>query len=145
MDLKTKIVSYNQKMLDFICIITIFLELFACAFCTIKLIELEKKVYKLNDKLNIQGEKILIFCQNTRQAIKKVNRVIGFITNKKFIRIKKVILLAFDLIQIIMLIKSLDFSKGLKSLNYKTLKKLLFAQVSKEVIRKILTQFATCA
>ncbi len=132
-------------MLDFICIITIFLEIFAVTFCCIKLIEFEKKVYLFNDKLNETGEKIITTCQNIRNTIQKINKVINFLTNKKFWQIKKIIFMIIETIQIITLIKSLDFSKGLKSVNYKTLKKLFFAQVSKEIIRKILTFGATCA
>ncbi len=132
-------------MLDFICIITIFLEIFVVAFCCIKLVELEKKVYQFNDKLNETGEKIINTCQEIRKAIHKVNKVINFLTNKKFWQIKKIIFMIIETIQIITLIKSLDFSKGLKSINYRNLKKLFFAQVSKEIIRKILTFGATCA
>ena len=132
-------------MLDFICIITIFLEIFAVTFCCIKLVEFEKKVYQFNDKLNETGEKIITACQNIRNTIQKVNKVINFLTNKKFWQIKKIIFMIIETIQIITLIKSLDFSKGLKSINYRTLKKLFFAQISKEIIRKILTFGATCA
>lgn len=132
-------------MLDFICIITIFLEIFAVTFCCIKLVEFEKKVYQFNDKLNETGEKIITTCQNIRNTIQKVNKVINFLTNKKFWQIKKIIFMIIETIQIITLIKSLDFSKGLKSVNYRTLKKLFFAQISKEIIRKILTFGATCA
>lgn len=132
-------------MLDFICIIMIFLEIFTVAFCCVKLVELEKRIILLNEKLTIQGENIISACKNIRNGIKKVNKVISIITNKKFWRIKKIMFIAFDLIQLIMFIKSLDLSKGLKSLNYKTLKKLLLAQVSKEIIRKILMFGTTCA
>jgi len=132
-------------MLDFICILSIILEIFVVSFCCIKIVELEKKVYKFNDKLNETGEKILIACQNIRKTKQKTNKIINFLTNKKFWQIKKIIFMIIETIQIITLIKSLDFSKGLKSINYRTLKKLFFAQISKEIIRKILTFGATCA
>ena len=123
----------------------IFLEIFAVTFCCIKLVEFEKKVYQFNDKLNETGEKIITTCQNIRNTLKKVNKVIKILTNKRLHQIKRIFMMTLDIIQTIILLRSLNLSKGLKSINYRTLKKLFFAQISKEIIRKILTFGATCA
>ena len=132
-------------MLDFVCILTIFLEIFVVGLCCTKLIELQKRIDIINEKLAIKGEKIIEACKNIRNAIKKINKVVNVITNKRFWRIKKIIFMVVDTIQLIMFLKTLDFSKGIKSINYKTIKKLLLAQVSKEIIRKILTFGTSCA
>ena len=124
-------------MLDFVCIFSIFLEVILTTVIINRVIKLEKKVEEINKKLIETGNVIVVAVKKVTNIVSKINKIASFVTNKKIWQIKRFIILTIDIVQFIVLIRSLDFSKGLKSINYKNLKKLLFAQALRGLIRNI--------
>ena len=132
-------------MLDFVCIFSIFLEVILTTVIINRVIKLEKKVEEINKKLIEAGNVIVIAVKKVTNVVSKINKIASFVTNKKIWQIKRFIILTIDIVQFIVLIRSLDFSKGLKSINYKNLKKLLFAQALRGLIRNILKNVEKCS
>ena len=132
-------------MLDFVCIFSIFLEVILTTVIINRVIKLEKKVEEINKKLIEAGNVIVIAVKKVTNIVSKINKIASFVTNKKIWQIKRCIILTIDIIQFIILIRSLNFSKGLKSINYKNLKKLLFAQALRGLIRNILKNVEKCS
>lgn len=132
-------------MLDFVCIFSIFLEVILTTVIINRVIKFEKKVEEINKKLIEAGNVIVIAVKKVTNIVSKINKIASFVTNKKIWQIKRFIILTIDIIQFIVLIRSLDFSKGLKSINYKNLKKLLFAQALRGLIRNILKNVEKCS
>lgn len=125
-------------MLDFVFIFLIFIEITLTTLCVVKLIEFEKKCIQINEKLILTGDIILAANEKIKAAITKINKVVSFITNKKLIKIGQILRITIDVIQIILLIRSLNLSKGFKSINYENIRKLLFVETSRRILRKIL-------
>ena len=132
-------------MLDFVCIFSIFLEVILTTVIINRVIKLEKKVEEINKKLIETGNVIVVAVKKVTNIVSKINKIASFVTNKKIWQIKRFIILTIDIVQFIVLIRSLDFSKGLKSINYKNLKKLLFAQALRGLIRNILKNVEKCS
>ena len=132
-------------MLDFVCIFSIFLEVILTTVIINRVIKLEKKVKEINKKLIETGNVIVVAVKKVTNIVSKINKIASLVTNKKIWQIKRFIILTIDIIQFIVLIRSLDFSKGLKSINYKNLKKLLFAQALRGLIRNILKNVEKCS
>ena len=124
-------------MLDFIFIITIFFEIVLTVIAIIAICKLEQKVKILNSELFLIQDIILKINSQLKPVITNTNKVVSIFTNKKFIQISKIIALTIDTIQIIILLRSLNLSRGVKALNFETLKKLFMAQITKTIIRKL--------
>ena len=105
--------------------------------------EYNKKIVVLNNELKLYGDLFLRKLIQFRKSIKKINKVVFFITNEKFLRIKKIVSLVFEAIQIIILIRSFKYKKGLK-FNFENLKKLLFSQAFKAILDKIILSLKSC-
>ena len=73
--------------------------------------EYNKKIVVLNNELKLYGDLFLRKLIQFRKSIKKINKVVFFITNEKFLRIKKIVSLVFEAIQIIILIRSFKYKK----------------------------------
>lgn len=125
-------------MLDFVFITLIFFEIILTTLCIIKIINIEKKVKILHEKLILTFNMILAINKQIKTTITKINKVVSFITNKKLIKISQIIRTTVDIIQIILLVRTLNLSKGFKSINYKNIKKLLLIETSRRILRKIL-------
>ena len=130
-------------MLNFVLILLIILEIFLTIYCVRKLLEYNKKIVVLNNELKLYGDLFLRKLIQFRKSIKKINKVVFFITNEKFLRIKKIVSLVFEAIQIIILIRSFKYKKGLK-FNFENLKKLLFSQAFKAILDKIILSLKSC-
>ncbi len=125
-------------MLNFVFILSIFLEIFVTYIIISKLIIFEKKINELHLQMLENAKVILIANQKFKKSISKINKVVSFVTNKKFITFRKILALSINIIEIILLLRSLDFSKGLKSINFKTIKKLLLTQTLRSFAKKII-------
>lgn len=130
-------------MLNFVLILLIILEIFLTIYCVRKLLEYNKKIVVLNNELELYGDLFLRQLIQFRKSIKKINKVVFFITNEKFLRIKKIVSLVFEAIQIIILIRSFKYKKGLK-FNFENLKKLFFSQAFKAILDKIILSLKSC-
>ncbi len=124
-------------MLDFIFIVTIFLEIILTSLAVLKLLEFEKRVRELNKELFLIKDMILEINTQLKQIIVNINKIVSIFTNKKLVQLSKIIPIIIDSIQIIILIKSLNLSKGLKSLNFETIKKIFMAQITKTMVQKL--------
>ncbi len=130
-------------MLNFVLILLIILEIFLTIYCVRKLLEYNKKIVVLNNELKLYGDLFLRKLIQFRKSIKKINKVVFFITNEKFLRIKKIVSLVIEAIQIIILIRSFKYKKGLK-FNFENLKKLFFSQAFKAILDKIILSLKSC-
>ena len=129
-------------MLDFVFILLIFLEVILSTIIVNKLIVFEKQVVALNNKLIASSKMILIINNKIKKTITTLNKFVSVITNKKFIQVQKIIRITINIIEIVVLLRSLNLSKGIKSINYKNIKKLLLAQVIRKMIRKSINYLA---
>lgn len=129
-------------MLDFVFILLIILEVILSTIIVLKLIELEKRVVLINEKLTVSSKIIFVVNDKIKKTITTINKFVSIVTNKKFIQISKIIRITLNIIEIIILLRSLDLSKGLKSINYKNIKKLVFAQIVRKMLRKAFNYLA---
>lgn len=123
-------------MLNFVFILAIFFEIFITSFLVVKLIEAQKVVEGYNGKLVFGGKVILELNKGFNKNIKKINKVVAIFSNKNILLAIKIVRMSISIIQVILFIRTINFSKGFL-LNIKAIKKLLFAQVTKELIKKI--------
>lgn len=123
-------------MLNFVFIIAIIFEILITSFFVTKLIEAQKVVEGYTEKLIFDGKIILELNRSFNKNIKKINKVIAIFSNKNIALAIKIIRMSITIIQVILFIRTVNFSKGFLS-NIKTIKKLLYAQVTKELIKNI--------
>ena len=119
----------------------IIFEIAITVFAVIKLRELEQKVDKAHEKMLIISTEVLILNDKIKEIMIKINKVLKFITNKRFYQVISILKTAFNTVQIILLIRSFDFSNG-KLFNYKNIKKLFVSEIIRRFIRKILLNTA---
>ena len=125
-------------MLDFICVLLIFIEIIFTVFCVKKLCALEIKVNEIHVKMLDGARKILEINDEIRNTIQKTNKIIKILANKRLHQIRRIIMYTIDIVQVIILVKSLNLTKGKKALNFSILKKLAYAKIIQQIIRKIL-------
>lgn len=125
-------------MLDFICVLLIFIEIIFTVFCVKKLCALEIKVNEIHVKMLDGARKILEINDEIRNIIQKTNKIIKILANKRLHQIRRIIMYTIDIVQVIILIKSLNLQKGKKALNFKILKNLAYAKIIQQIIKKIL-------
>lgn len=128
-------------MLDIISTLSIYLlifvEIFLTIFCVKKLQNFEAQVDKIHLDMLENAKKILEINDEIRKTLKKINKVMKIITNKRFHQIRRIIMITIDVIQITILIKSLNLSKGLKTIDFKVLKNIAYAKIGQEALKKI--------
>lgn len=129
-------------MLDFVFILLIILEVILSTIIVLKVIALEKYILLLNKKLTCASKMIFIVNNKIKKTIISLNKFVSIVTNKKFIQISRIIRITLNVIEIVILLRSLDLSKGLKSINYKNIKKLVFAQIVRKMLRKAFNYLA---
>ena len=117
-----------------VCILLIFITL----PCVQALIKLEVKVNELNANMLNKAREILEINDEVRKVLKKVNKVFRILTNKRLHQIKQIVMMSMDIIQAIMLIRSLQMAKVSKKISFSLLRKIAYARVGQEIIKKIL-------
>jgi len=123
-------------MYDFVFIFLIFLEVYLTVFLIKKISVFEKRICALEISLQDASKPAIDKIRQIRKAAKNFNKVFYLLTNKKFIRIKQILTIFIETIQIIILFKSLNFKHGLK-FNSAALKGLLYTQAFKKIFEKI--------
>ena len=113
-------------------------EVIFTIFCVKKISKAQVCVEEIHVKMLEGAKKILEINDEIRKVLKKINKVVKIITNKKLHQIKRIIMLAMDIIQIIMLFRSLNLSKATKTLDLKLLKNIAFARIGQQIVRKVL-------
>ena len=129
-------------MLDFVFILLIILEVILSTVIVMKIMALEKHIISLNEQISASSKIIFIINNKIKKTIVSLNKFVSIITNKKFIQISKIIRITINITEIIILLRSLDLTKGIKSINYKNIKKLLLAQFIRKIIRKSIIYLA---
>lgn len=133
---------YNTSMLDIISTFSICLliivEIILTVFCVKKICFLENCVDEIHLKMLEKAKEILELNDEINKILKKINKVIRIISNKKFHQIKRLIMMIIDIIQMIFLLKSLNLSKGLKSVDFKLLRKIAYLKVGQQIFKKVL-------
>lgn len=129
-------------MLEFITtlsiLLLIFIEIVLTIFCVKKLQAFEIKIDEINLKMLEGAKKVLEINDEIQKIIKKINKIIRILSNKKLHQAKRMIMMTIDVIQVIMLIKSFDLAKGKKKINFKLLKNVAYARITQQVLRKFL-------
>ena len=125
-------------MLVFAHIFLIILEIITAFFIAKGLIKLENKVNEIHITMLEKAKQILEINDEIKKVLSKINKVIRIITNKRLHQVKRIIMMSLDIIQVITLFKTLKVSKGLKTIDFDLLKKLAYARVTQQVLRKIL-------
>ena len=120
--------------ISLVCILLIFITL----PCVQALIKLEVKVNELNANMLNKAREILEINDEVRKVLKKVNKVFRILTNKRLHQIKQIVMMSMDIIQAIMLIRSLQMAKVSKKISFSLLRKIAYARVGQEIIKKIL-------
>lgn len=129
-------------MQDLCFIFLIILEICATIFAVYKLTALEAKIDEFHEQFLILAKEVLVINEKVQETIKKINKVLKFITNKKLFKIITVLKTIFNIIQLILFIRSFDFSKNKKILNYKNIKKLFLTEFVRRIVRKFLLSTA---
>ena len=128
-------------MLDFLFIILIFLEIAFLYFAIGKILKLNKKINELNKIIIEKGEIIKQMHKKIQKIIKKVNFFVSIVTNKKLWQIKRIISIIISTIEIIIILRSFNYEKGVK-FNLKNLKKLLLTGLGKRVVKNLFNTVA---
>ncbi len=75
------------------------------------LIYLENRVQNRLNAVNIEAERILETLKNTRQGIKKINEFFGRTKKINIKKVKSILALTLDIIEVVLLIKQAGFKK----------------------------------
>ncbi len=122
-------------------IILIIVEVVLTIFVVLKLEKARNSIKKLNEQLNIFKETVLISFAKVKNIVTKTNKVVAFVTNEKIIKIHSVLKFLATALQIFIFVKTFDFSKGMKNLNFKNIKKILFSELAKKFAFKVINYF----
>lgn len=129
-------------MFEFISTLSIYLliivEIILTIFCVKKILLLEANVDRIHLNMLEKAREILELNDEIKKVLKKINKVIRIINNKKFHQIKRIIMMTIDVIQVIFLLKSLNLSKGIKTIDFKILRRLVYAKVGQQIFKKAL-------
>lgn len=119
-------------MTEFGYILIILFEIMAAFFIIWGLIFLEKKVKCTLLALCAEAEGALNTIKNVNLKLKIFNENFRNAKRVDWAKIKQIVLLAVDIVNFILLIRSMDFKKG-KRLSFKNLKKLVPFSLVKKV------------
>ncbi len=122
-------------------IIVIFVEIVLTVFAVLKLEKARKTIKNLNEQLKIFAQTVLVSFVKVKNIMTKTNKLVAFVTNKKLVRIHSVLKILATFLQILIFIKTLDFSKGMKNLNFKNLKKIFLSELAKNLTFKAINYF----
>ena len=127
-------------MLNLVFVSLIFTEIIAVCFAVFKLITLEKRVLEINSRVVEYIPIVESMHFKIQKGIKALNFVVSIFTNKKIIQIRKTISSIISIIEVILVLQSIDVKRGFR-FNFKNYKKLLFAGATRQLIRKIIDYF----
>lgn len=119
-------------MIEFGYILIIIFELIIAICIIYWLIVLEKRVKNCLNTINTQAQETLCSIKNVKSKLKNFNKYFSEIKKLDFQKIKQTILLILDIVNFILLIRSMDFKNIKKAKNLKKLipfgliKKLIF-------------------
>jgi len=128
-------------MLEFLFIILIFLEIAFTYWAIIKMLEINKKIIEINTIVLENGKLFNDMHKKIQTILKRVNFFMSIVTNKRLWQIKRAVSITINVIQLLIILKSFSFKKGVK-FNLKNLRKLLFTNLSAEVLKRLFNRLA---
>ena len=129
-------------MLVFIFLILTISEICLTVFLVKLMFNAQKRVEAYHEKFILVATEFLIVNDKIKETIRKTNKVLKFVTNKRFYQTIAILKAVFNTIQVILFIKSFNFSKKNGLLNYKNIKKLIVSEAIRHFIRKIILNTA---
>ena len=111
-------------MIEFGYILIIIFELIITSLIIFGLIYLEDKVRNCLEIVNIEAKGSLQSLKDVHLNLKNFNKNFTGVKKINCGKIKDVVLLALDIINFVLLVRSMDFKRG-KNLNFKNIKKLI--------------------
>ncbi len=111
-------------MIEFGYILIIIFELIITSLIVFGLIYLENKVRTCLEAVNIEAKGTLQTLKDVNLKLKNFNTNFSNMKKLNFKKIKDIALLILDIINFILLIRSMDFKRG-KNLSLKNIKKLI--------------------
>lgn len=123
-------------MLNFVFISAIIFEIALTSFLVVKLIKAQKKVEAINEEVIASGFEIFEKMNETISVVKKINKVVSFLSNKKFATAMAALKIGFIVIQTLIFLRNFKFSNGILE-NVKKMKKLMYIQITKEILKTV--------
>ena len=118
--------------ISLLCILLIFITLPAVQ----ALIRLEIKVNELNATMLNKAREVLELNDEVQKTLKKVNKVLRILTNKRTHQIKSMVFMVLDIVQVIMLLKSLQIDKNTRKIDFPLLRKVAYARIAQEILKR---------
>ncbi len=118
-------------MINFICIVAIIVEICVTVFTVIKLVEYNKKVILLSDQILTTGALVIDINNQTNSVIKKINKIVSIITDRKLWLFVTIVKKLIGFVQIFVLIRTIGFNKGFR-INFRSIKKLICMELFKK-------------
>lgn len=129
-------------MLSLISTLSIFsliiIEIIVTIICVKKICASIEYIDCIHVKMLNGATKILEFNDELKKTLKKINKVVRILTNKRLLQAKRMAMMLMDIIQIILLFKSMNLQKGLKSIDVNILKNLAYARIVQQILKKLL-------
>ena len=121
--------------ISLLCILLIFITLPSVQ----ALIKLEVKVNELNATMLNKAREMLEINDQVHTTLKKVNKVLRILSDKRIHQIKSMVFMTMDIVQAVMLLRSLKVAKGKKKIDFPLLRKIAYARIAQEILRKLLS------
>ncbi len=125
-------------MIEFGYILIIIFELIITSLIVFGLIYLENKVRSCLEAINIEANSTLQTLKDVKLKLKNFNENFSAVKKLNLKKIKDVALLILDIINFVLLVRSMDFKRG-KNLSFRNIKKL----IPFSFIKKFLNLFKT--
>ena len=121
--------------ISLLCILLIFITLPSVQ----ALIKLEVKVNELNATMLNKAREMLEINDQVQTTLKKVNKVLRILSDKRIHQIKNMVFMTVDIVQAVMLLRSLKVTKDKKKIDFPLLRKIAYARIAQEILRKLLS------
>ena len=121
--------------ISLLCILLIFITLPSVQ----ALIKLEVKVNELNATMLNKAREMLEINDQVQTTLKKVNKVLRILSDKRIHQIKSMVFMTMDIVQAVMLLRSLKATKDKKKIDFPLLRKIAYARIAQEILRKLLS------
>ena len=86
-----------------------------------------------------KAREMLEINDQVQTTLKKVNKVLRILSDKRIHQIKSMVFMTMDIVQAVMLLRSLKVAKGKKKIDFPLLRKIAYARIAQEILRKLLS------
>ena len=127
-------------MEQYIYIFTIILEIIVFAQVANAIIKLDKKVVQINSDVVLMKSEIELALRTFKKFIKKFNKVATIVVKVKKFHIKRLILIAIEIVNLFFLFRTFKTYKGLSKIKF--LQKLFSYSLIRSFFKVVLNNFA---